>query len=293
MWTLLNIVDPKEHRGFWPFVKRFFNVEEDFFGWKVKELVDSDGFNQHISQYAIRRMKNVLGDQLPEKTIQRLEVPLDPASTKTYNDMASDFYVDIAGDTVKAVNVVSCLTILRQMAVSSSLLDKSKHVLTDCAKMDAVIDIVEDYTGERQFVVFSNYRAVVERGSKTLQLRGMKSEFFHGETSAQDRTDIIKRFQDKEIEVLWCTIGAGGIGTTLTAADTCIFMDKHWVPEINRQAQDRLHRIGQRNNVLVVELFSPNTVDQYVEDILAGKQLTIDEALRDDVQSLAHLFGRE
>ena len=75
------------------------------------------------------------------------------------------------------------------------------------------------------------------------------------------------------------TIQAGGLGLTWTAADIVVFLDRHWTPAMNLQAEDRLHRIGQRNSVTVINMVAKDTVEEWIEDILAGKQENFDKII--------------
>ena len=71
------------------------------------------------------------------------------------------------------------------------------------------------------------------------------------------------------------TIQAAGVGLTLTAADTVVFIDKTYTPALQVQAEDRLHRIGQKDNVTVISLLAKDTIDQGLEELLANKSATI------------------
>src|SRR5712691_5729542 len=84
---------------------------------------------------------------------------------------------------------------------------------------------------------------------------------FIGDTSARDREQIIEEFQAGKLKVFAGTIAAGGIGITLTASSTVVFIDRSWSPALNRQAEDRLHRIGQKNAVQVIDIISRGTID--------------------------------
>jgi len=82
-----------------------------------------------------------------------------------------------------------------------------------------------------------------------------------GATSSDDRKDIIRNFQAGKLRVFAGTIAAGGIGITLTAASTVVIIDRTWSASLNLQAEDRLHRIGQKNAVQVIDIISRGTLD--------------------------------
>jgi SNF2 family DNA or RNA helicase len=89
---------------------------------------------------------------------------------------------------------------------------------------------------------------------------GLAARAYTGETDSKERADIEDAFQRGEIQVL---VGTSAMreGITLTAADTAHFLERAWVPAWNAQAEDRLHRIGQRDPVTIYIYEAENTVD--------------------------------
>lgn len=99
-----------------------------------------------------------------------------------------------------------------------------------------------------------------------------------GTTKAEDRGDLLKKFNAKDSDyfVFLLSTRAGGLGLNLQAADTVVIFDSDWNPHQDLQAQDRAHRIGQRNEVRVLRLMTVNSVE---ERILAAARykLNMDE----------------
>ena len=92
-----------------------------------------------------------------------------------------------------------------------------------------------------------------------------------GEQDADERQDAIDRFQAGALRSLVCTLGAGNVGITLTAAQTVLLVDRPWTPGDAVQAEDRLHRIGQRSAVTAIWL-QANGADEALDALLGEKQ---------------------
>jgi SNF2 family DNA or RNA helicase len=118
-----------------------------------------------------------------------------------------------------------------------------------------------DANPDKQFVVFSQSKQVVKLFEKRLFAKKISYGILTGDTAQSDRGDMVAAFQRGELQVFTGTIQAGGVGITLTAASTVIFLDRSWSPAINKQAEDRLHRIGQKEAVQVIDIVASNTVD--------------------------------
>lgn len=126
-------------------------------------------------------------------------------------------------------------------------------------KLDAVMDIVR--STPQQIVIFSQYSQVIELLAKRLANEGVPHGIFIGKTPPDERARIIEQFQAGGLQVFAGTIAAGGIGITLTASSTVVFIDRSWSASLNEQAEDRCHRIGQKNAVQVIDIIAKETLD--------------------------------
>ena len=136
------------------------------------------------------------------------------------------------------------------------------------AKLGTLVDLVEDYESAREpLVVFSYHRApIAEVGAR----KGWG--LIVGGTDALERTRLVEAFQAGKLKGIAGTIGAMGVGVTLTRAASVLFLDRDYVPANNLQAEDRCCRIGQTRGVVVTVLRARHPVDERVEAILARKQ---------------------
>jgi SNF2 family DNA or RNA helicase len=93
------------------------------------------------------------------------------------------------------------------------------------------------------------------------------------------------------------TIEAASLGLTWTAANIGVFLDRHWTPAINRQAEDRLHRMGQKGDVTIVNMIAKGTVEERIQLMLADKAQTFDDIINDSIkitpQMVYKILGRE
>jgi len=276
LWSILHWLFPKEFTSYWRFFKEWCKYRKDpkygfyiFMGSKNEpELYEL------LKPRMVRRTKAEVLPDLPEKYWTKLTIELDPKQRRAYDDMKRDSLAIVEPDTpIMAPTALAQLTRLRQFADAYCTVDEfgSVSMTEPSPKLDAMMEQIEAIDG-RPVVVFSMFKQMVRLADERLfRTKGIVYEVMVGDTPSEERTDIIKRFQAGEVQVLLCTIQTGGVGITLTAADTAIFLDRSWSPADNRQAEDRLHRIGQKSAVQIIHLNAVGTVDQIVEDKLKSK----------------------
>jgi SNF2 family DNA or RNA helicase len=135
-----------------------------------------------------------------------------------------------------------------------------KYVLTDpSTKIDTAMDLVED--SNEPLVFFSHFKTLINLFGKHLAKAGISHGLLTGDTTQDDRGQLVRDFQAGKLHVLAGTIAAGGEGITLTRSSHVVFFDRSWSPSKNRQAEDRLHRIGQKNAVQVTDIMARSTID--------------------------------
>lgn len=271
LWSLLNTLYPERYRSYWRFVNRFCEVVWNGYGWEVGGPRAPEALRQEISSFYLRREKEEVLKDLPPKVSQQLWVDLEGEQLREYLRMKEEFIALLGTKEISAVAVVSQLLRLRQICVDPQILiDDISRPLSGC-KARALVDLLEGRNGGK-VVIFSQYSRAVRATSLLLGQLGISHAQLTGETPPREREEIVQRFQtQKDPHVLVATIGTGGLGLTLTTADTAVFLDKDWTPALNSQAQDRLHRIGQKSTVWIYEILSRGTVEERVERLLAQK----------------------
>jgi len=269
LWTLLRAISPKQFTSYWRFVQSYCHVYHDGFGWVVGNLLPYRvaPLREVLSHFAIRRTKNEVLQDLPEKTVQQVWVNLENDQLRVYREMAKTMWTELEGKVVSAAVVIAQITRLKQIAIDPKLMLSEDSPL-EGAKVDALGDILEG-AGDQKVVVFSQFARALRKLSATLKI---PHAMVTGDVTGKAREDSIQRFQtDSDCRVLLASIPAGGQGITLTAASIAVFLDKAWTPAMNIQAQDRLHRIGQKKPVTIIELLAAGTVEEGIEKLLNSK----------------------
>lgn len=217
---------------------------------------------------AYRRKEDEL--DLPEKTIEEVLIELNPEQQRVYDDFAETMIAEYDDKKIKAVNPVSLLGGLRQIATGLEL----KGLGKDSSKLDRAVEMIEENPDEA-FVVFSWYKPACYALQDRLKEAGIGSFVATGNETEVKRTELIDEFQtDPEApRVFIGTIATLNESIQLTRATSVIFLDRSWNPEENAQAVDRVHRQGQKGRVTVTNLVAKNTVDTLrVAPIIGNKQ---------------------
>lgn len=129
-------------------------------------------------------------------------------------------------------------------------------------KLDAMMEILEDY-GDKPIVICALHRQLIEMAAARLEKAGISHGLVTGAVPQWQREANLAMFQRGDLQVLLFTIQAGGVGLTMTAADTILFLQRSWSMIENRQATDRINRIGaeRHKSLTVIDLICEGTVE--------------------------------
>lgn len=277
VWTLLHLLRPDKYTSYWRFFTMYVNTAMTFTGFrKITGVRNPILLRRELAPVMIRRLKKDHLSELPSKRYQVIPVQLQNEQERMYATMAREMIAQLEDETVEAVNIISMITRLRQLTSgTATLFDRDVS-----AKLDVVEELVEQYD---KLVVFTQFRKTVTALSARLKRKGIKHVCVMGGISVHP---AVNKFQsDPEVKVFIGTAQTGGVGVTLTAASTVVFVDVHWNPAKQTQAEDRVHRIGQRDGVLIVTLHCHKTVDDLVRRVLDQKIGMQEEVLREELLS--------
>lgn len=212
-----------------------------------------------FSEVSLRRLKKDILTELPSlhKVIEELE--MGEEQKNHYKSLLSD---------MKKVSHSERIGFLSKLSFAAIVSDEGQS-----CKFDRAIEIcLMAKELERKVIIFSNYNTALKQFRKILKNNGIESSVLTGEIDKQDRNRHLSKFkQDENLLCLLCNARVAGEGLTLTEASIVIFLNEWWNPSSNRQAEDRVNRIGQQENVLVYALRSKNTIDDSLGKIIESK----------------------
>lgn len=245
----------------------------------------------------LRRTKEQVAPELPERVEQTLYVDLEPAQRTFYMDLLAATrrtvfdQIDRAGINASRMHILEALLRLRQAACAPVLADPTRPNLPS-AKLDALIPTLDEIVAEgHKAVVFSQFTRFLALVRHRLEEAGIPYEYLDGST--RDREARVDHFQAaKGPPVFLVSLKAGGHGLNLTAADYVYLLDPWWNPAVEAQAIDRAHRIGQTRRVIATRLVARATIEEKVLELQASKRALADAILGADQGALGQI-GRE
>jgi SWI/SNF-related matrix-associated actin-dependent regulator 1 of chromatin subfamily A len=244
------------------------------------------------SSIMVRRLKSEVLTELPAKRRQIVLLRAESAAEKAaiaHEHTATDATLGALREAVERLSedeasqaykdAVEALS--AAYSVSFEQMSAARHEVA-MAKLDQCVAHVKDaLESVDKLVVFAHHHDVIDGLVAALKDVGVARA--DGRDSNEVRDAAVQRFQsDPSLKVIVCSISAMGVGHTLTAASTVIFCELSYVPGLVQQAEDRCHRIGQRDHVLVQHLILDGSLDARMTEILVSKMdviaLAIDHA---------------
>ena len=231
-----------------------------------------DELQKRLDNFSFRVTKEECLD-LPDKVYTRREVEMTAEQRKAYDQMKLMALSVIDQGIVSTNNALTQLMRLHQICCGHVKLDDGSEVEFPNNRIDELLAALEEVDGK--VIIWANYRKDIERIKNRLQHDyGMTAvASYYGDTEAEERQEIVTRFQDPG-DSLRFFVGnprTGGYGLTLTAARTVIYYSNNFDLEVRLQSEDRAHRIGQTSKVTYIDLITPGTVDEHIVKALRNK----------------------
>ncbi|ALC98318.1 helicase [Actinomyces sp. oral taxon 414] len=295
LWSLLSVSAP----GLLPGPDRFTqHYRRPIERGDTKRL---EALRAHMHPFLLRRTKEEVAADLPEKSEQVLAVELPPAHRRAYDARLARERQKVLGlletDTAQArFSALRSLTILRQMALDPALVEAGgadggrsgrgakasgkgrARRRKPTAKIEVLLDTLRPIVAEgHRALVFSQFTRYLTGVREQLEAEGLRTAYLDGTTV--DRQGAIDSFRSGEADVFLISLKAGGFGLTLTEADYVFLLDPWWNPQVEEQAVDRVHRIGQDKPVMVYRLVSADTIEEKVMDLKEKKAELFDRVV--------------
>ena len=286
LWSLFHFLMP----GFLGTQERFNRL----FRSPIEKQGDTDRqlqLHKRIKPFMLRRTKEMVATELPEKTEMIRTVPLTGKQRDLYEtvrlamDKKVQNEISKKGFARSQIMILDALLKLRQVCCDPRLLSltAAKNVQVS-AKLEMLMEMVPEMVEEgRKILIFSQFVKMLEIIEQELTKADIPYTMLTGST--RNRDDVIMEFQEGKVQVFLISLKAGGVGLNLTAADTVIHYDPWWNPAVERQATDRAYRIGQDKPVFVYKLLTEETVEEKILQMQQNKQALADALYKDRKKS--------
>jgi SNF2 family DNA or RNA helicase len=277
LWNLFSFLNP----GLLGSLERF----NERFAFPIEKNQDKERRTQLrrlLQPFILRRRKNDVLDELPEKTEVTLSVELSPEERAFYEALRRQALENIeagdgdAGD--KRFKILAELMRLRQACCHPRMVAPESKLSS--SKLGLFAETVEELLSEgHKALVFSQFVKHLKIVEEWVKEQRISYQYLDGLTPLPQRDKAIRAFQGGEGDLFLISLKAGGFGLNLTAADYVIHLDPWWNPAVEDQASDRAHRIGQQRPVTIYRLITEDTIEEKIVKLHADKRELADSLL--------------
>ncbi|MBE0471813.1 MAG: DEAD/DEAH box helicase [Methyloprofundus sp.] len=222
-------------------------------------MADARQLKDELATWMLRREKSILGNKLPGKTEQVVEIDLVGSDREQY------------------------LAILNNDNLSSIVkFGKLRHLLEDI-KVSFIAEQITSIAGEHKSLIFCEYKETVERFKDLFESRGIECVTYTGSDSVSKRDKAVNAIQNGTARVFIGNTKAAGVGITLTSASHVFFASLPWTQALKEQAEDRANRIGQKQLVRIITPIILGTIDNHLKTIIDNKKALGECVVKDEL----------
>ncbi|TRX90330.1 hypothetical protein FHL15_008695 [Xylaria flabelliformis] len=287
LWAMLNFVLPNIFKSVKTFDEWFNTPFANTGGQDKMELNEEEQIlvirrlHKVLRPFLLRRLKKDVEKDLPDKTEKVIKCKFSALQTRLYKQMVTHQKIAVSdgkGGKTGVRGLSNMIMQLRKLCNHPFVFDEVENQMNPmntsndllwrtAGKFELLDRILPKYkaTGHR-VLMFFQMTAIMDIMEDFLRFRGILYLRLDGTTKSEDRSDLLKTFNapDSPYFMFLLSTRAGGLGLNLQTADTVIIYDSDWNPHQDLQAQDRAHRIGQKNEVRILRLISSNSVEEKI-----------------------------
>lgn len=274
------------------FFNREFALPIDKFGSKEKTLQ----LKKLINPFTLRRTKEQVAKDLPDKTVTVLWCTMEAEQRKLYNQYREGYKnkllkkIDEEGIAKSGMDVLEGLLRLRQICDHPALVNKSEESEQSSVKIHELTREIQENAGNHKLLIFSQFTEMLKLIQQQFEDSGISYCYLDGSTPLPKRKEQVSKFQeDDSVKAFLISLKAGGVGLNLTVADYVYIVDPWWNPAAEQQAIDRAHRIGQTRKVFAYKMICKDTVEEKILRLQERKKMLADDLIQEDAGFVKNL----
>ncbi|MCO5233775.1 MAG: DEAD/DEAH box helicase [Chitinophagales bacterium] len=253
-------------------------------------------FHKLISPFILRRTKQEVAKDLPDKIESVLWCEMDADQRQCYNEIKSSIRNSIflgiqkEGINKNMLSILQGIQKLRQVCTSPSLVRDLETPCKSSIKLEMLMEELSQL-GQHKALVFSQFKGMLSLIAQRCNQEGIEYYHIDGDTPIAQRMEYVNAFQeeDNSCSVFLISLKTGNAGLNLTAADYVFLVDLWWNDAVQQQAIDRTHRIGQDKNVFAYKMICKDTIEEKILLLQKRKKELSDDLVHEEQGFVKHL----
>ena len=249
----------------------------DDFMMKYHNFKNLEELKVLIGPFILRRTKKDVIKDLPSKIEKNIYLELTDTAKALYLKNLSLTKKELNNSSSK-IKILALLMKLRQICIDPHLI--YDNYPEESVKMLKLLEIVRYYVkNNHKILIFSSFKSVIDNVELLFKENNITSYKITGSVKSNERNELVNNFNKNNINCFLITLKAGGVGLNLTSADIVIHLDIWWNPQVEIQATDRAHRIGQTKTVTVLKLITRGTIEENILKLQEQKSILSNELI--------------
>ncbi|WP_290648464.1 DEAD/DEAH box helicase, partial [Aquisalimonas sp.] len=281
LYSLMQVIDDQILGPLWKYLIDF-HVTDD--KGKVLGYRNLAELRKRIAPVMLRRGRSTVANQLPERTEKRLDVPMTEMQQQAHDHALSNAQrlARIARrrplTPTEQNQLMAALQTARMACNAIGLLDGETP---GSPKLDELSSLLEQHCQQagRKMVVFSQWERMTRMAQQAAEKLGLTVVRLHGGVPTASRGELMRRFSDDDSVQVFISTDAGGTGLNLQAASVLVNLDMPWNPAVLDQRIARIHRLGQRRAVYIVNMVACQGYEGRVLQLVQGKRSLFDNVV--------------
>jgi len=234
---------------------------------KVLGYKNLNDIGKKLSDILIRRRKKDVKLQMPERSDKNLFIPMTNEQMEMHQEWQNQVRILVLKwrrmhflSDKDRKRLLLFLSQMRMVCDSSYILDQKTRYDT---KVDECVNIISDIISEEgeKVVVFSQWERMTRLIAKELEKKEIGFEYLYGGVPSEKRKNLVDNFMNEPSSRVFLSTDAGSTGLNLQSAATIINIDLPWNPAVLEQRIGRIYRLGQQNNIQVINLVTPDSIE--------------------------------
>ncbi len=258
-YNIINMINPNIFPSWWKYTARYCDRKSNGFGVDTSGASNTKELHDKLTKtIMIRRLKKDVLTELPPKVRTAVPISID---NKKYDRIIDRIKIELKDNP----------------AAHLSIIEKAKQLVVEM-KIKSCLDWIQDYIdNDEKLVVFADHHSVIEKVQSHFK---NESVVIYGNTPNKDRQAAVEKFQKDSSCKLFIGSKSAKEGHTLTAAKATCFLELWWVSGSHLQAEDRVHRIGQKaDSVMAYYLIAEGTIEENIMDLIENKSKILGQVL--------------